>query len=128
MAIIENNSWFIGDTDPGEADQEGCNAFQGAYPTPQFRVIIPRDGVLQNYRENCLNNTLTQPMVRTVLVNGAATAMVITYGAGATGKKSYLSPPVSVSGGDEVSFRGQTTPTGVGNGCFGTGSVEFVPS
>ncbi len=90
-----------------DADREGCYSTSSTFPAPNVRVPLSDAGNLSKFVVNVVTNTLTDTTTYTVLVNGVATALAVTYAALESGVKTFAGP-AAVLATDLVSFRAQT--------------------
>jgi len=100
---------------PGD-DREGIFSVNLPFPAPEFRVPVTRNGNITNFHVSVSANTLTVASTCTVLINGVATALVLTYLAAVTGF-STIGGPVAIVSGDLISVR-MTAPAGLGSASF----------
>lgn len=97
-------------------DNEGILGFSQPFPASVFRVPTTRSGNITDFHMSVSANTLTVASTYTVLVNGVATALTLTYLAAATGF-STIGGLVAVVSGDLISIR-QTAGAGLGSADF----------
>ncbi len=102
----------------------GGNTWEGIYqsrftaPDPSLRISAPRSGILRRLEVYVSANTLSDTCVVTVQVDGANTALTVTYAAGETGRKT-VDVPVAVSQGQDLSLLTQAN---------GAGSISMAAS
>lgn len=99
----------------------------GPFPFPGVRAPLPGPGILRRLRVSIDPglNTLDAALIVTVLLNGVATWLSISYAAGETGLKSN-DIPFAYADGDKVSFRA-TTAAANGSASLAT-AVEVRPA
>ncbi len=95
----------------------------GIFPSTVHRIPVRRNGTLKWFSTVCPSNSLDAPVTITVLVNGVATGLAVSYALGETGPKSVVLD-VPVVDGDLISFHLDGSGVTGGSGSFG-GMAEF---
>ena len=95
----------------------------GAFPAIANRVPVGSAGVVRRMAVSVAVNTLDAPLPVTALVNGAPTAMTVTFGAGGVGTM-FIDVPTPIGLTGEVSILFDASGAG-GGAVSASASVEF---
>jgi hypothetical protein len=104
--------------------QSGVNAVRGRVPAP---VAGHLDKFVINVGGAAAGTNLVAPgtIVFTVMVNGVATGLTVTYSAGQFGIKTSVGA-VAIAANDLISIQAADGGTGGSGGCVWTGSVQYT--